>query len=115
MGLGVDPNKLILESYFGGIKYTDPIKAANRYAEILKNKEKCDFIIALSHLGYSSDPNVMSDSILAANSRNIDLILGGHTHEIRGKFSIKNLDNKTVSVMQAGKSAKEITATVVEY
>ena len=115
LGLGVDPNKLILESYFGGIKYTDPVKAANRYAEILKNKEKCDFIIALSHLGYSSDPNVMSDSILAANSRNIDLILGGHTHEVRGKFSIKNLDNKTVSVMQAGKSDKEITATVVEY
>jgi len=115
LGLGVDPNKLILETYFGGIKYTDPIKAANRYAEILKNKEKCDFIIALSHLGYSTDPEIMSDSLVAVNSRNIDLILGGHTHEIRGTFDIKNLDNKSVSVMQAHKSAKEITAVVVEY
>ncbi|HKL96206.1 MAG TPA: metallophosphoesterase, partial [Paludibacteraceae bacterium] len=97
------------------LKYTDPIKAANRYAEILKNKEKCDFVIVLSHLGYSSDPEIMSDSLVAVNSRNIDLILGGHTHEIRGVFDIKNLDNKSVSVLQAHKSAKEITTVVVEY
>ena len=115
LGLGVDPNKLILETYFGGLTYTDPIKAANRYAEILKNKEKCDFVIVLSHLGYSSDPEIMSDSLVAVNSRNIDLILGGHTHEIRGVFDIKNLDNKSVSVLQAHKSAKEITTIVVEY
>ncbi|HPW90019.1 MAG TPA: metallophosphatase [Paludibacteraceae bacterium] len=115
LGLGVDPHKLILETYFGGLTYIDPIESANRYAEILKNKEKCDFVIVLSHLGYSSNPDVMSDSILAINSRNIDLVLGGHTHDIRGVFHINNLDGKSVSVMQAGKSAKEITVTTVEY
>lgn len=115
LGLGVDPHGLILADNFGGIKYLDPVEAANTNADKLRHQEKCDFVIALSHLGYSSDPEVMSDSLIAVRSHDIDLILGGHTHEIRGVFDIPNADGKIVKVMQTGKSAKELDMIVVEY
>lgn len=115
LGLGVDPTGLILADNFGGIKYLDPVAAANKYADILRHNEHCDFVIALSHLGYSSNPDIMSDSIIAVNSCDIDLILGGHTHEIRGVFDIPNTAGKIVKVMQTGKSSKELDMVVVEY
>lgn len=115
LGLGVDPTGLILADNFGGIKYLDPIESANRTAATLRHDEHCDFVIALSHLGYSANPEIMSDSIVAANSVDIDLILGGHTHEIRGVFDIANRTGKVVKVMQTGKSAKEMDMVVVEY
>ncbi len=115
LGLGVDPAGLILTDNFGGIKYLDPVEAANKNAATLRNREKCDFVIALSHLGYSSNPDIMSDSLIAVRSHDIDLILGGHTHEIRGVFDISNADGKLVKVMQTGKSSKEMDMVVVEY
>lgn len=115
IGLGVNPDKLILESYFGGIRYQDPIKAANYYADLLKNKEKCDLVIALSHVGYSHDPEELSDSIIASKSKDINLILGGHTHNIRGIFHIKNQAKQTVTVMQTGKASEELSYILVHY
>ncbi len=115
LGLGVEPKGLILDDYFGAIRYSDPIAAANRYAQILRDNERCDFVIALSHLGYSSNPEVMSDSLVAVNSEAIDLILGGHTHEIRGVFELPNRCGKNVTVMQTAKSGKEIDMVIVEY
>lgn len=115
LGLGVDPTGLILTDNFGGIKYLDPVEAANKNAAILRHDEHCDFVVALSHLGYSDNPDVMSDSLIAVNSTDIDLILGGHTHLVRGVFDIPNRDGQPVKVMQTGKSSKEMDMIVVEY
>lgn len=112
IGLGVTPDKVILPNNFQGIKYQDPIECTNHCAQFLKTEKKCDFIIVLSHLGYTGE---MGDSVLATKTQNVDLILGGHTHNIRGTFKIPNLHGDTITVAQSTKSCEEMTKTIVEY
>ena len=73
--------------------------------KILKHKEKCDLVICLSHLGYSykNEPNKISDVVLAKKTKDIDLIIGGHTHTFLNKPVIeKNSDGKEVIINQVG-------------
>ena len=64
----------------GNIVYKDPIQEANKISAVLRNDEKCDYIICLSHLGYKYENNKVSDIALANASLDIDLIIGGHAH-----------------------------------
>ena len=115
IGFGVSPQSLILPTNFDPIQYLDPIERGNFYADSLKNAG-CDFVIALSHLGYYARVEGMPcDTILAAQSRNIDLILGGHTHDIKGEFEIQNLDNKPVKIVTTSSKGFEMGKTVVEF
>ena len=60
-------------------------------------------MICLSHLGYDYDSKKISDSILATQTKNVDLILGGHTHTFLKKATeFNNLENKKVLVNQVG-------------
>ena len=59
--------------------YLNPIESANRTAELLR-KKGCDMVICLSHLGDKYEDDKLSDEILAKESYDIDLIIGGHTH-----------------------------------
>ncbi len=79
LGVGIELQGLVPENLYGKTVYQDPIIAANRTAEILK-KEGCEMIICLSHLGDKYEEAKVSDEILAKESYNIDLIIGGHTH-----------------------------------
>jgi 5'-nucleotidase len=54
------------------------MKKANEVAAQLKNDYACDLVICLSSLGYTYSDNKVQ--VLAANTRYIDLIIGGHTH-----------------------------------
>ncbi|MDR0685854.1 MAG: metallophosphatase [Dysgonamonadaceae bacterium] len=103
IGLTIDFKELVSKSNSKGAKYLDPIKTANKTAEFLKNKEKCNLVIVLSHLGYYPKENKIGDTQLAEQSRNIDLVLGGHTHTFMTKPVLcKNLDGKTVIINQTG-------------
>lgn len=93
----VDPNNHV------GVKYIDPLAVAHKWTAFLKNKLKCDIIICLSHLGYSYKDDTISDLKIAANTRDIDLIIGGHTHTFLDKpTEVRNLDGKFTLVNQAG-------------
>jgi 5'-nucleotidase len=102
-GVGVELDGLVPSKKFGETVYLDPIEMANEEAKKLKD-EKCDLIICLSHLGYSyEDPSIASDIQLAKSSRNIHLIIGGHTHTFLNKPTEEtNLDGQTVLVNQVG-------------
>jgi 5'-nucleotidase len=83
--------------------YLDPIAKANEIASLLKNDQHCDFVICLSHLGYKYKENKVSDQILAKSTRNIDLIIGGHTHTfMKEPENILNLDGKVTTINQVG-------------
>ena len=102
-GLGVDIEGLVDPNNYKGMKYLDPIEVSNRIVPILKNKYKCDIIVCLSHLGYTYKDDKVSDLKLAAHTRDIDLIIGGHTHTFLEKpTEVKNLDGKTTLVNQVG-------------
>lgn len=72
-------------------------------ANLLKNELNCDLVICLSHLGYKYNGNKVSDMVLAKSTRNIDLIIGGHTHTFMNEpEDIKNLDGQITTINQVG-------------
>jgi 5'-nucleotidase len=76
---------------------------AKEVVHLLKNKEGCDMIICLSHLGYRYESDKVSDHVLAAETTDIDLIIGGHTHTFLPEpVSLKNKVGKDVLVNQVG-------------
>jgi 5'-nucleotidase len=103
LGLGIELQGLVPSHLFGNIKYRSPVESANSTATHLRNNFKCDYIICLSHLGYSYDTNKVSDISLAAVTKNIDLIIGGHTHTfLEQPVSVKNSEGKEVIISQMG-------------
>jgi 5'-nucleotidase len=101
-GIGVELKGLVPDDKFGETVYLDPISTANRVAQELK-KKGCDLIICLSHLGYQYDSDKISDLKLAAATKNIHLIIGGHTHTFLEKpTEVKNSKGQIVLVNQVG-------------
>lgn len=101
-GLGIELNGLVPEKLYGHTKYYDPIKTASEISDNLR-KKGCNLIICLSHLGYEYQNNKVSDIVLAQNTVNIDLILGGHTHTfLEQPTEIYNKKNKKIFINQVG-------------
>ena len=102
-GVGVELEGLVGKDLYKETIYNDPIKIANEKAQFLKEKEGCNLVICLSHLGYSYKTDKVSDLTLAKQTSNIDLIIGGHTHTFLDKPTLmKNTDNKKVIINQVG-------------
>lgn len=114
-GIGIDPAGLIAERNFAPLQYLDPIATAQEVANTLKNKEKCDVIVCLSHQGtHPSAEGKLSDVELAQATRNIDIIIGAHTHKTLTNVYIPNLDGDSVFLAQMGKSGARIGKIQVE-
>jgi len=105
-GIGIELEGLVDSKLYGNTIYNDPISTANKYAKILKEELDCNAVICLSHLGYEYDSNNLSDKILAKETQNIDLIIGGHTHTFLEKaVTFSNKVGKPILVNQAGWAA----------
>ncbi|MFY0603324.1 MAG: metallophosphatase [Flavobacteriaceae bacterium] len=104
-GLGVALDGLVDKSLYKETKYLDPIEISQDMSRFLKEEKGCDLIICLSHIGYyySRNPDRVSDLNLAKATKNIDLIIGGHTHTFLPKPTIvKNIDGENMLVNQVG-------------
>lgn len=103
LGIGIELEGLVDPNNFKGAIYNDPIENANKYAKILKEEKGCDLVVVLSHLGYKYKRKAVSDVIVAANSENIDVIIGGHTHTFMTEPDVlKNKIGEDILVTQAG-------------
>ncbi|CAM3865417.1 bifunctional UDP-sugar hydrolase/5'-nucleotidase [Flavobacterium cucumis] len=104
-GLGVELDGLVDKKLYKETIYNNPVEVAQDMARILKEEKKCDLVICLSHLGfkYKDDLEKPSDINLARKTKNIDLIIGGHSHTFLDKPVIeKNSDGKEVLINQVG-------------
>ena len=104
-GLGIQLEGLVDKNNYKETVYNNPLEIAQDLSRILKEEKKCDLIICLSHLGYQykNDEQKISDLKLASLTKNIDLIIGGHTHTFLDKPSVvKNSEGKDVIVNQVG-------------
>jgi 5'-nucleotidase len=101
-GIGIGLKGLVPDALYGNVRYNEPIQIANDIASDLR-KKGCNLIICLSHLGFKYQNDKVSDIILAQNSSNIDLILGGHTHTFLEKpIEISNKNKKIIHINQVG-------------
>ena len=104
-GLGIELNGLVIKTLYKETEYLDPIEITQEMTRILKEDEQCDLIICLSHLGYyyKNSSEKISDITLAKATKDIDLIIGGHTHTFLPKPTIeKNNSGKDVLINQVG-------------
>jgi len=106
MALNINPAGLIDEANWSGLRYLDTIEAANALAWYLKNIENVDMVVAISHIGLDEKSGA-NDRDVATRSRNIDVIIGGHSHTLIRPGSQQsmavNLDGDTVLIAQTGK------------
>jgi len=104
-GLGIELEGLVDKNNYKETVYNNPLEIAQDLSRVLKEEKKCDLIICLSHLGYQykNDEQKISDLKLASLTKNIDLIIGGHTHTFLDKPTVvKNSEGKEVIVNQVG-------------
>ena len=103
---------LVSDKNCPGVQYLDPAKVALETATMLKKDMKCDMVICISHLGWQKTDQ--DDIYMICNSRNIDLVLGGHSHTYLENLEyVNNMDGKPVAVDQNGKHGILIGKMVV--
>ena len=86
-----------------GVSYLDPVATANEMVSLLRGKLHCDLIICISHMGWINKQTI-SDKEIIAQTRGIDLVLGGHSHTYLKELEyVADLDGKLVPVDQNGK------------
>ena len=112
-GINIDPASLIDSKNTGGLKYKDVITVANETAAYLKKKMKCNLVVAVTHIGVSKSSGKSTDYDLAVASKDIDIIIGGHSHTMIKPNNegdepsiVMNAIGKPVLITQTGKSGK---------
>lgn len=104
-GLGVELEGLVDKKLYKETVYNNPVDVAKDVVRQLKEVEKCDLVICLSHLGfkYKNEPEKVCDILLAQQTKDIDLIIGGHTHTFLDKPVVeKNSEGNEVLINQVG-------------
>lgn len=109
IGIGPNPEGLIVDKNIQGVGYRHPYAIADNIAARLKADKKADYAIVLSHIGYGSNiAGEPCDSSFAKSTSHIDLIIGGHSHteinpKVKGtKYIFTNKTGKKVLVAQTG-------------
>jgi len=105
---------LVIASPDASLTFADEIATAAKYVDILRNKEKCDIVIVLGHLGDVEEAAGQNTSLkLAAAVDGIDIIVDGHSHSY---FEEAKKVNNTyiVSSNEWGKYVGTGTLTVVD-
>lgn len=114
-GLSPQLEGLVDLSKCKGVTYLDPIEVGNRVAAELKHDKKCDVVICVSHLGWLR-PDEMGDQKVLASSKDIDLVLGGHSHSyFKALRYVNNADGKAVPVDQNGKNAMYVGKLTLSF
>jgi len=115
------------------VTFSDPVQAAERMTDLLKNKEHADIVICLSHSGTNANQKKSEDEILAKAVPQIDIIISGHTHTVLpqplvigrtiivscgcyGKYlgSLELRFNKKKGIALTSYALKNITASIPE-
>lgn len=120
-GINVNPESLIDAKNFGNIIYKEIIPVANETAAFLKKREKCDLVVAVTHIGVTKLPDRTTDYELARASKDIDIIIGGHSHTViqpgetgENPSIVSNANGKPVLVAQTGKNGRYLGYIAVD-
>lgn len=112
MALNLNPEGMVAEGNYDGVKFLPWKEAAQRTVDLLRDKEKCDYVIAVTHIGYSGsdeNPALFGDVQVARQTSGIDLIIGGHSHTLLDpEVRVANAAGDSVMIVQAGKYGRHV-------
>ena len=113
IGLLTDLSVVVSSGIADNLKYQHPAQVAESYALELKEKG-CDLVICLTHLGYEGES--YTDQQLASATRNVDIIVGGHSHTYLDDLkTVRNLDGRDVIIVTDGKWGLNIGRLAVDF
>lgn len=103
-GVCIKLDGLVSKSCYKETIYLDAIEKAQEMTKILKQEKQCDLVICLSHLGFKAfNEGDYSDLVLAEKTKDIDVIIGGHSHTFLDEPVVKkNASGKEVLITQVG-------------
>jgi len=100
-GILTDITRSVDRSISAQMPKLDDVEVAQKWADYLKLTEGCDLVIALTHIGFEGE--AFMDTQLAAATRNIDMIIGGHSHTFLEEMQyVDNLDGEPVPIVTDG-------------
>ena len=105
---------LVFDGNCEGITYLDPAETAQKYIDLLRKEEKCDFVICISHLGW--EISEYTDERFVSLTEGCDLVLGGHTHTYMPALEYTpNKNGKLIPVDQNGKHGAFVGKLVLNF
>lgn len=100
IGVLTDIEGVVTKECTEGLTYIRPDGPVNEIAAMLKEKKNCDLIIVLSHLGYAEGEENIGDVELAPLLKNVDIIIGGHSHtDLHEPSYVNDADGKPVMIV----------------
>ncbi|MCD8310024.1 MAG: metallophosphatase [Prevotellaceae bacterium] len=104
-GLGPALEGLVQADKYQGVTYHEPEEVAQAVVDTLREQERCDVVVCLSHLGISMRDDNVGDRRLVACTTGIDLVLGGHSHTFMERpLYCTNAEGKSIPVLHTGKN-----------
>lgn len=101
IGLMPDITRLVSREVSSQIPAFDNAEVVNKWTKVLKEEEKCDLVMALTHIGYEGE--IYTDFDLVRATRGLDMVVGGHSHTFLTEPGYeKNLDGVLVPIVQNG-------------
>ena len=115
MGINLNPKGMIVSANHKGIKFAGVIEVANATAKMLKEEKGVDFVVMISHIGYSSvTSNTPGDVNVIESSTDIDLVIGGHSHtkidpsKTNPIWLVANKEGRMIPITQTGNQGKNV-------
>jgi len=115
------PETMKLEAYAfydtnGGLEYD--LRPTTFYQVIQQTVDDArakgaDYVVVLSHVGETSQSMGFNSHLMVNNTRGIDVVLDGHSHEIFEDAKATNLDGKPITVTQTGTQFERIGKLVI--
>ena len=101
IGLMPDITTLVSKEISSQIPAFDNAEVVNKWVKVMREEEKCDLVIALTHIGFVGGQ--YTDFMLVRDTRGIDIVVGGHSHTFIPEPGYeKNLDGISVPIVQNG-------------
>ena len=93
------------------VSFGDPIAAAKKMVKALRETQRVDLVICLSHSGLSANKKKSEDEILAREVDGIDIIISGHTHtKVNEALQINN-----TIIVQSWEYGKQLGVLDISY
>lgn len=110
MAVNLNPEGMVAEGNYDGVKFLPWRETAQATIDRLRNDEKVDYVVALTHIGFNGsdeNPELFGDRQLAAQTSGINLIIGGHSHTVVDPAEkVMDAKGNPVIICQAGKNGR---------
>lgn len=111
IGINIEPKGIVSENNVAGLRCLPAIEVADATAKYLKQVQKVDYVIMLSHIGYDANESGLPGDIeIVKASHYIDLVIGGHSHTVvkpgTPMSRVPNADGRMITIGQNGKAGK---------